>query len=403
MKKEVEWNQFLSFAVDQSFDGIGIVDLDYKIIYLNPAWAKMHGYDSVEELIGKSIDIFHYQEQIEKYLKPFKQIVKEKGKNVSEMKHVRKDGTQFLSLMKITLLRDGQGAPLAILVIIKDTTERIQADELLRDSKLRYQNLVESTSDWVWEVDKEGRYTYVSPRIRDLLGYEPEEVIHKTPFDLMPPEEAERVGEIFATAVARQEPINSLENINLHKDGRLLILETSGLPFFDVGGEFLGYRGIDRDITDRKQSENKLLKQREKLEETNIALRVILRESEITKMELEKNVLSNIKNLLLPYVTELDTMLLDEEQRFLGDIIKANLDEITSSFSRKLKLEFDDLTPREIQVADLIKQGRTNKEIARLLNITGSGVDHHRRNLRKKLNIKNKKINLRSHLLSYVV
>jgi DNA-binding NarL/FixJ family response regulator len=96
-------------------------------------------------------------------------------------------------------------------------------------------------------------------------------------------------------------------------------------------------------------------------------------------------------------------MLLDDEQRFLGDIIKENINEITSSFSRKLKLEFDNLTPRVIQVADLIKQGRTNKEIARLLNITGSGVDHHRRNLRKKLNIKNKKINLRSHLLSYVV
>ena len=286
----------------------------------------------------------------------------------------------------------------------QEIAERIQAEELCRDSKLRYQNLVESTSDWVWEVDKEGRYTYVSQGIRDLLGYEPEEVIYnKTPFDLMPPGEAKRVGEIFATAVARQEPINSLENINLHKDGRLVILETSGLPFFDVGGEFLGYRGIDRDITDRKQSENKLLIQREKLEETNIALRVVLRESEITKMELEKNVLSNIKDLLLPYVKELDSMLLDDEQRFLGDIIKANINEITSSFSRKLKLEFDDLTPREIQVADLIKQGRTNKEIARLLNITGSGVDHHRRNLRTKLNIKNKKINLRSRLLSYVV
>jgi DNA-binding NarL/FixJ family response regulator len=102
-------------------------------------------------------------------------------------------------------------------------------------------------------------------------------------------------------------------------------------------------------------------------------------------------------------VKELDTMLLDDEQRFLGDIIKANINEITSSFSRKLKLEFDDLTPREIQVADLIRQGRTNKEIARLLNITGSGVDYHRRNLRTKLNIKNKKINLRSHLFSYVV
>ena len=282
----------------------------------------------------------------------------------------------------------------------QEIAERIKADELLQDSKLRYQNLVESTSDWVWEVDKEGRYTYVSPQIRDLLGYEPEEVIYKTPFDLMPPGEAKRVGEIFATIVARQEPINSLENENLHKDGRLLILETSGLPIFDVSGEFLGYRGIDRDITDRKQSENKLLKQQKKLEEANIALRVVLKESQISKTEIEKNVLSNIKNLLLPYVAELDTMLLDDEQRFLGDIIKENINEITSSFSRKLKLEFDDLTPREIQVADLIRQGRTNKEIASLLNITSSGVDHHRRNLRKKFNIKGKKINLRSHLIN---
>jgi PAS domain S-box-containing protein len=282
----------------------------------------------------------------------------------------------------------------------QEIAERIRADELLQESKLNYQNLVESTSDWVWEVDKEGRYTYVSPRIRDLLGYEPEEVTGKTPFDLMPSMEAKRVGEIFATVVARQEPINSLENINLHKNGRSVILETSGLPFFGVGGEFLGYRGIDRDITDRKQYEDKLLKQREKLEETNIALRVILRESEITKDELEKNVLSNIKGLLLPYLSELESKITDKDQQLLMDIIKANINEITSLFTRKLKLEIEDLTPKEIQVADLIKQGRTNKEIAKLLNITISGVVHHRRNLRKKFDIKGKKINLRSHLLN---
>jgi DNA-binding CsgD family transcriptional regulator len=163
-----------------------------------------------------------------------------------------------------------------------------------------------------------------------------------------------------------------------------------------VGGEFLGYRGIDRDITDRKQYEDKLLKQREKLEETNIALRVILRESEITKDELEKNVLSNIKGLLLPYLSELESKITDKDQQLLMDIIKANINEITSLFTRKLKLEIEDLTPKEIQVADLIKQGRTNKEIAKLLNITISGVVHHRRNL----HIKGKKINLRSHLLN---
>jgi PAS domain S-box-containing protein len=244
----------------------------------------------------------------------------------------------------------------------QEIAERIRADKLLLESKLKFQNLVENTSDWVWEVDKEGRYTYVSPRIKDLLGYEPEEVINKTPFDRMPPGEAKRVGEIFAAAVARQEPINSLENINLHKDGRSVILETSGLPFFNLGGEFLGYRGIDRDVTDRKQYENKLLKQRKKLEERNIALRVILRESEITKDELEKNVLSNIKGLLLPYLTELESKLKDEDQHFLVNIINENINEITSLFTRKLKLEIEDLTPKEIQIADLIKQGKTNKD-----------------------------------------
>jgi PAS domain S-box-containing protein len=247
-------------------------------------------------------------------------------------------------------------------------------------------------------VDEAGRYTYVSPRIKDLLGYEPEEIMHKTPFDLMPPEEAKRIKETFIAAVKQHLPINSLENINLHKNGHPVVLETSGNPIFDTKGKFCGYRGIDRDISRRKEAENKLLEQTQKLEETNIALRVVLRESEITKEELEKNVLSNIKGLLLPYLTELYSKLIDEDQKFLMDIIMANINEITSLFTRKLKLEIEDLTPKEIQVADLIKQGRTNKEISKLLNITTSGVDHHRRNLRKKFDIKGKKVNLRSYL-----
>ncbi len=315
---------------------------------------------------------------------------------------LKKDGSTFPILMHVSPITQ-QGNAKGLRGIIIDITKIKQADELLLESKLKYQSLVESISDWVWEVDEDGRYTYVSPRIRDLLGYEPEEVVHKTPFDLMPPKEAKRVRKIFTTAVVRHEPINALENTNRHKDGHSVILETSGAAFVDARGKFSGYRGIDRDITERKHTENILLEQREKLEETNIALRVILRESEITKDELEKNVLSNIKGLLLPYLTELGSRLLDEEQQFFIDILKANIDEITSSFSRNLKLEYNDLTPREIQIADLIKQGRTNKEIARLLNITASGVDFHRRNLRKKLNIKNKKKNLRACLLSYVV
>ena len=403
MKRIEEWNKFLSSAVAQSFDGIAIADMDYRLMYVNSAWATMHGYNAADELIGQPIFVQHTPEQIETYVKPFMLVVKEQGKNTGEMRHVRKDGTPFISLMTTTLLRDDREKPMAIMVIIKDITEHKLADEMLLESKLRYQDLIESTSDWVWEVNADGRYTYVSPRVRDLLGYEPEEILNKTPFDLMPPDEAKRLRKIFSAAVAGQKPIISQENINLHKDGHQLILETSGTPFFDAGGRFCGYRGIDRDITGRKHTENKLLKQREELEETNIALRVVLRESEITKDELEKNTLANIKDLLLPYVTELDALLKNDDQRFFLNIIKANINEITSSFSRKLKLEFHKLTPREIQVADLIRQGRTNKEIARLLHITPSGVDFHRRSLRRKMDIKGKKANLRAHLLSYVV
>jgi PAS domain S-box-containing protein len=130
--------------------------------------------------------------------------------------------------------------------------------EQVSDTQQRFQGLVETLSDWIWEVDGNGIYTYVSPRVRELLGYEPEEVLGKTPFDLMLPEEAERVKGFFASLVAAQQPIVALENTNRHKDGRLLVFETSGAPFFNVEGQFMGYRGVDRDITERKRAEEAL-------------------------------------------------------------------------------------------------------------------------------------------------
>lgn len=135
-------------------------------------------------------------------------------------------------------------------------SERLTKEQAeLRESGERFRNLVETTSDWVWEVDKSGVYTYASPAVSYLLGYEPEYVMGKTPFDLMSSAEAKRVAEIFGRFVAERKPINYLENINLHKDGRQVILETCAVPFFDPAGIFIGYRGVDRDITERKKSE----------------------------------------------------------------------------------------------------------------------------------------------------
>jgi PAS domain S-box-containing protein len=128
-------------------------------------------------------------------------------------------------------------------------------EESLRESQAKFQDLVETIGDWVWEVDREGIFTYASPRVRDLLGYEPEEVLGRTPFDLMPLAEAQRVGRLFRSLAASRLPIVALVNINVHKNGRLVVLETSGAPIFDAGGAFRGYRGVDRDITARKEAE----------------------------------------------------------------------------------------------------------------------------------------------------
>lgn len=144
---------------------------------------------------------------------------------------------------------------------ILESTVRLRTRELI-ESQNKYKNLVESTSDWIWEVDENAVYTYVSPKIFDILGYSPDEVIGKTPFDFMPPGEAERIAETFAQIVNEWKIIISLENTNLHKDGRLVVLETTGVPVFDSEGIFRGYRGIDRNISDRKQAE----KEKEKLE-----------------------------------------------------------------------------------------------------------------------------------------
>jgi PAS domain S-box-containing protein len=146
----------------------------------------------------------------------------------------------------------------------KEMVEHKKAAAALKRSEGKYRSLVETASDWIWEVDKNGVYTYSNSKIRDILGYESEEAIGKTPFDFMSKSEAERLSNIFSKIIESQMPFEHLENENIHKDGFLVTLETSGVPVFKENGIFVGYRGIDRNITNRKEAEKALQESEEK-------------------------------------------------------------------------------------------------------------------------------------------
>ena len=164
---------------------------------------------------------------------------------------------------------------------------------------------------------------------------------------------------------------------------------------------------LQEEIAERKRTETLLLRQTEELnaksrtlEETNIALRVMLRAREEDKKDLEDRVVSNVKELVLPYLNKIKSGRLALEQSALLDIISANLNDVISPFSRRLSSKYLDLTPREIQIADLIKGGHTNKDIAEILRVSQRTIEFHRENIRKKLGINKRKTNLRSYLLS---
>ena len=338
----------------------------------------------------------------------------------------------------ISPIKDGRRI-IGILGIDLDITDQKKMELALRESQQRYRALVETTSDLIWEVDENAIYTYCSPKVKDILGYSPDQVLGRTLFDFMPNDKAKRVAGLFQEIINRRKAFAGLENVNRHKAGHKVVLETSGVPLFDDNGKFVGFRGIDRDITKRKRAESALEKLNEELErrveertvelmetnrqlkkeiderkqvedelrvktrdleELNTALKVLLRKRDEDKLELEEKIVGNVKELIFPYLKKLIRGNFGEREKTFLEIVESNLEAILSPFARTLSSKFIKLTPAELQVANLVKLGKTSKEIAALGNLSFKTIEFHRDNVRTKLGIKNKKINLRTHLLS---
>ena len=149
-----------------------------------------------------------------------------------------------------------------------------------------------------------------------------------------------------------------------------------------------------------KRREQALELKSRSLEEANTALKVLLQHREEGKASLEEQVLANIRKLVLPYIENLKRLKLNDNQAAQVRIMEDNLKKIVSPFLRNLTSSYLDLTPREIQVANLVKEGKTTKEMTEILNISATAVDFHRKNLRSKFGIKNKRTNLMAFLSS---
>jgi DNA-binding CsgD family transcriptional regulator len=149
-----------------------------------------------------------------------------------------------------------------------------------------------------------------------------------------------------------------------------------------------------------RKSQEELIEQKQSLEETNIAMKVLLKQREEDKLELEKKVLNNVKDLVLPYVEKLKNPRLKTKDRTLVDIIETHLKDIISPLLQRFANAKILLTPQEMQVASLVKDGKTSKEIADVLNVSETTVNFHRKNLRVKFGLRNKRTNLRSYLMS---
>ncbi|MFH1052073.1 MAG: PAS domain S-box protein [bacterium] len=235
---ETDINANLTYANQQAFDMFGYSDKDFE-----------NGINVLEVI--KSEDRERAKENIKKIMG---------GEKVEEREYtaLRKDGSTFSVLIfSSPIFKDNK--PLGLRGILVDITERKEAEEALRESEIRFRQVAETTEEWIWEVDKNGMYTYSSPIVEKILGYKPEELVGKKYFyDLFSPDVREEFKAGAFNTFARKEAIKSLVNPNLHKDGRTIILETSGLPVLNKDGELIGYRGADSDITERKKFEEAL-------------------------------------------------------------------------------------------------------------------------------------------------
>ncbi|MGD8382993.1 MAG: PAS domain S-box protein, partial [Syntrophobacterales bacterium] len=378
-------------------------------------WSVEFFDEKIEVLTGHSMKEFNsgkmkwsdmiVEEDIGGARETFIKALKTDKSYVREYRIKAKSGDVLWIQERAMIICDDKGEIDYVSGVFFDITERKMAEETLRANEERHRRLLEASPDPIVVYDMEGRATYVSPAFVETFGWSSQELLGER-IEFVPEENWPETRGAIARML-RGERIQSFETRRLTKDGRILDIQLSSSVFHDIDDNPAGNIVILRDVSKRKKAEDAVRKseaelaaQSRHLEEVNAALRVLLKQRENDKADLEERLLGNVKELVLPYVEKLKNSRLHADQMTLVGILESNMKEIVSPFVTKLSSRFLNLTPTEIQVASLIKDGKTSKEIAALLNASENTVRTHRFHIRSKLGIKNKKVNFRSYLQS---
>jgi PAS domain S-box-containing protein len=284
----------------------------------------------------------------------------------------------------------------------KELAEQKKAQERLRVSEIRYRRLFEAAKDGVILLDADtGQITDVNPYLMEKLGYSKEEFISKKIWE---------IGAFKDTDLSKAGFRELQEKGYIHYDSMPLVTKDGRFFYVDfVSNKYLveGAKVIQcniRDITERKKAENalresekKLKEQNALLEQKNAALREIMNQNRDEKERLDKQVQANVDHLLKPVINKLKGKgsLIDE--RYIS-LLEANLREITSSYGNDLSSAMLSLTKKEIDICNMIKNGFSSKQISEALNIATRTIETHRNNIRKKLGISGKEVNLATYL-----
>ncbi len=243
--------------LDLSPDPIAIVQ-EKRHVFINATYTNLFGYtmQDIEKGLSLSQVVSEKDREIVARRMTERLAGKELGSEYIVVDLVAKGGEIIPCEISGNLIDFGDRP--ATLVIIRDITERRRAEEALRQSEERFRSLVELASDWIWEVDQNGVFTYADPKVKDFLGYEPEEVVGKPYNYFMTEDSKKRLALSFKDQEEKPRHFSRRNHIQLHKDGREIMIEARGLPIFDMDGKMEGWRGIDTDITERKRAEDAL-------------------------------------------------------------------------------------------------------------------------------------------------